>query len=58
MNNLEIVTSSPESTTLVLDELVVCEVVSGSFCEWRNVKNAAADSGTRMVLCGGNVKQI
>jgi len=42
--------------TLVLDELVVCEVVNGSFCEWRSVKNAAVDGGTRMVFCGGDVK--
>lgn len=42
--------------TLVLDELVVCEVVNGSLCEWRSVKNAAVDGGTRMVFCGGDVK--
>ncbi|CAI8587574.1 unnamed protein product [Vicia faba] len=42
--------------TLVLDELVVCEVVNGNMCEWRSVKNAAVDSGTRMVFCGGDVR--
>lgn len=42
--------------TLVLDELVVCEVVNGNLCEWRSVKNAAVDGGTRMVFCGGDVK--
>jgi len=42
--------------TLVLDELVVCEVVNGSLCEWMSVKNAAVDGGTRMVFCGGDVK--
>ncbi|XP_058772293.1 F-box/kelch-repeat protein At1g23390-like [Vicia villosa] len=42
--------------TLVLEELVVCEVVDGKMCEWRSVKNAAVDGGTRMVLCGGDVR--
>ncbi|AES96153.1 hypothetical protein MtrunA17_Chr5g0413301 [Medicago truncatula] len=42
--------------TLVLDELVVCEVVNVKLCEWRRVKNAAVDGGTRMVFCGGDVK--
>jgi len=42
----------------VLGEPVVCEVVSGNLCEWRSVKNAAADNGTRMVFCGGNVKMV
>jgi len=42
--------------TLVLDELVVCEVVNGNLCEWRSVKNAAVEGGTRMVFCGGEVK--
>ncbi|CAK8537061.1 unnamed protein product [Lathyrus sativus] len=42
--------------TLVLDELVMCEVVNGKVCEWRSVKNAAVDGGTRMVFCGGDVR--
>ncbi|XP_061372753.1 F-box/kelch-repeat protein At1g23390 [Gastrolobium bilobum] len=41
-------TSEPE-------EMVVCEVVDGGLCEWRNVRNAAVNDGTRMVLCGGDV---
>ncbi|GAU33805.1 hypothetical protein TSUD_221430 [Trifolium subterraneum] len=41
--------------TLVLEEIVVCEVVNGNLCEWRSVKNAAVDGGTRMVFCGGDV---
>lgn len=41
--------------TLVLEELVVCEMVNGNLCEWKSVKNAAVDGGTRMVFCGGDV---
>jgi hypothetical protein len=41
--------------TLVLEELVVCEVVNGNLCEWKSVKNAAVEGGTRMVFCGGDV---
>ncbi|KAI5436880.1 hypothetical protein KIW84_023121 [Lathyrus oleraceus] len=42
--------------TLVLDELVMCEVVNGKKCEWRSVKNAAVNGGTRMVFCGGDLR--
>jgi len=41
--------------TLVLEELVVCEVMNGSLCDWRSVRNVAVDGGTRMVFCGGDV---
>ncbi|CAJ1931428.1 unnamed protein product [Sphenostylis stenocarpa] len=41
--------------TSVAEELVVCEVLNGVGCEWRSVKNAAVNHGTRMVVCGGNL---
>lgn len=37
------------------EELVVCEVVNGIWCEWRSVRNAAVNHGARMVVCGGDV---
>ncbi|XP_057448500.1 F-box/kelch-repeat protein At1g23390-like [Lotus japonicus] len=42
--------------TLEIEELVMCEVVNGSRCEWRSVRNAAVDGGTRMVVCGSEVR--